>query len=116
MSCILVLEQFVNCLPKDIHKSVLEKHPTSRMEAAKLADEYEVLTRTFKLDAPALSNWQNKFNGNGEWRKSQQNSSNDYVWQPPFRNNNSTSADNADTNSNWRRPNQNKSPPRDSNR
>src|SRR6218665_822186 len=108
------LEQFVNCLPKDIHKSVLERHPTSLMEAAKLADEYEVLTRPFKMDAPELSNWHNKFKGNGEWRKSQQNSSssNDYVWQSPFRNNNSTSADNADTNSNWRRPNQNKSPPR----
>jgi len=112
------LEQFVNCLPKDIHKSVLERHPTSLMEAAKLADEYEVLTRPFKMDAPELSNWHNKFKGNGEWRKSQQNSSssNDYVWQSPFRNNNSTSADHADTNSNWRRPNQNKSPPRDSNR
>src|SRR6218665_3253076 len=112
------LEQFVNCLPKDIRKSVLERHPTSLMEAAKLADEYEVLTRPFKMDAPELSNWHNKFKGNGEWRKSQQNSSssNDYVWQSPFRNNNSTSADNADTNSNWRRPNQNKSPPRDSNR
>src|SRR6218665_649877 len=108
------LEQFVNCLPKDIHKCVLERHPTSLMEAARLADEYEVLTRPFKMDAPELSNWQNKFKGNGEWRKSQQNSSssNDYVWQSPFRNNNSTSADNADTNSNWRRPNQNKSPPR----
>src|SRR6218665_106397 len=110
------LEQFVNCFPKDIHKSVLERHPTSLMEAAKLADEYEVLTRPFKMDAPELSNWHNKFKGNGEWRKSQQNSSssNDYVWQSPFRNNNSTSADNADTNSNWRRPNQNKSPPRNS--
>src|SRR6218665_147307 len=108
------LEQFVNCLPKDIHKCVLERHPTSLMEAAKFADEYEVLTRPFKMDAPELSNWHNKFKGNGEWRKSQQNSSssNDYVWQSPFRNNNSTSADNADTNSNWRRPNQNKSPPR----
>src|SRR6218665_693483 len=108
------LEQFVNCLPKDIHKNVLERHPTSLMEAAKLADEYEVLTRPFKMDAPELSNWHNKFKGNGEWRKSQQNSSssNDYVWQSPFHNNNSTSADNADTNSNWRRPNQNKSPPR----
>src|SRR6218665_1738027 len=48
------LEQFVNCLPKDIHKCVLEKHPTSLMEAAKLADEYEVLTRPFKMDAPEL--------------------------------------------------------------
>src|SRR6218665_3056916 len=110
------LEQFVNCLPKDIHKCVLERHPTSLMEAAKLADEYEVLTRPFKMDASELSNWHNKFKGNGEWRKSQQNSSssNDYVWQSPFRNNNSTSADHADTNSNWRRPNQNKSPPRNS--
>ena len=75
----------------DIHKWVLEKHPTSFMEAAKLADEYEVLTRPFKMDARALSNLQNKFKENGEWRKSQQNSSlsNEYVWQPPFRNNNS---------------------------
>src|SRR6218665_3023547 len=70
------------------------------------------------MDAPELSNWHNKFKGNGEWRKSQQNSSlsNDYVWESPFRNNNSAVADNAYTNSNWRRPNQNKSPPRDSNR
>ena len=45
------LEQFVNCLPLELHRWVVEKHPKTLMEAAKLADEFAILYKPFKVES-----------------------------------------------------------------
>jgi transposase InsO family protein len=47
---VIKLEQFVNCLPVEIHRWVVEKHPKLLVDAAKLADEYAVLYNPFKME------------------------------------------------------------------
>ena len=48
---IIKFEQFVNCMPTEIHRWVIEKKPRTLAEAAKLADEFAILYRPFKLDS-----------------------------------------------------------------
>lgn len=43
-------EQFINCLPVEIHRLVVERHPKLVPDAAILADEYAVLYKTLKLE------------------------------------------------------------------
>src|SRR5688572_13624668 len=47
---VVKLEQFVNCLPTELHRWVIEKKPESLSEAAKLADEFAILYKPFKVD------------------------------------------------------------------
>jgi len=44
------LERFVNCLPVEIHRWVVEKHPKTVVDASRLADEYSVLYKPFKME------------------------------------------------------------------
>src|SRR6218665_345147 len=44
------LEQFMNCLPTEIHRWVVEKRPKIFVDAAKLADEYAVLYKPFHAE------------------------------------------------------------------
>ena len=66
---ILKIEQFITSLPVDIHKWVLERHPVSLMEAVKLADEYSILTRPFKMNSSLVANLRNSGEMNDNWRK-----------------------------------------------
>jgi len=43
-------EQCVNCLPVEIHRWVVEKHPKLVADAARLLDEYAVLYKPFILE------------------------------------------------------------------
>jgi len=47
---VVKLEQFVNCLPVELHRWVVEKHPKTVVDAARLADEYAVLYKPFKME------------------------------------------------------------------
>ena len=47
---VVKLEQFVNCLPTELHRWVIEKKPESLSEAAKLADEFAILYKPFKVE------------------------------------------------------------------
>src|SRR5688572_10985214 len=47
---VVKLEQFVNCLPTELQRWVIEKKPESLSEAAKLADEFAILYKPFKVD------------------------------------------------------------------
>src|SRR5688572_240815 len=47
---VVKLEQFVNCLPTELHRWVIEKKPESLREAAKLADEFAILYKPFKVE------------------------------------------------------------------
>jgi len=47
---VVKLEQFVNCLPIELHRWVVEKHPKTVVDAARLADEYAVLYKPFKME------------------------------------------------------------------
>src|SRR6218665_3214595 len=47
---VVKLEQFVNCLPLELHRWVVEKHPETVVDAARLADEYAVLYKPFKME------------------------------------------------------------------
>ena len=70
---VVKLEQFVDCLPTEIHRWVVEKWPKLLVDAAKLADEYAVLYNPFKLDhmySPKLDHKADKHLDRG---KSQQN-------------------------------------------
>src|SRR6218665_2237423 len=47
---VVKLEQFVNCLPIELHRLVVEKHLKTVVNAARLADEYAVLYKPFKIN------------------------------------------------------------------
>ena len=47
---VVKLEKFTNILPTDLHRWVLEKRPKLLVDAAKLADEYAVLYKPFKVE------------------------------------------------------------------
>ena len=47
---VVKLEQFVNCLPLELHKWIVERKPKFLRQAATLADEYATLYKPFKLD------------------------------------------------------------------
>src|SRR6218665_848336 len=47
---VVKVEQFVNCLPIELHCWVVEKHPKTVVDDARLADEYAVLYKPFKME------------------------------------------------------------------
>ena len=47
---VVKLEQFVNCLPLELHRWVVERKPKTVADAARLADEYAVLYKPFKME------------------------------------------------------------------
>jgi len=44
------LEQFIHCLPPELHKWIVDKHPLTLSAAAKLADEYAVLYKQMPVE------------------------------------------------------------------
>src|ERR1043165_4657999 len=48
------LEQFVNCLPVEIHRWIIDKKPSSLAQASKLADEIAILYKPFPAHASVL--------------------------------------------------------------
>src|ERR1043165_9420846 len=72
------LEQFVHCLPVDLHRWIVERKVSSLTEAARMADEYDLLGKPFKkaFVAPVKfgdQNWGNdtasgkKYAGKHSW-------------------------------------------------
>ena len=57
---VVKLEQFMNCLLTDLHSWVVEKRPKLLVDAAKLADEYAVLYKPFKVEHDNYSKSDNK--------------------------------------------------------
>src|SRR6218665_4016527 len=56
---VVKLEQFVNCLPVELHRWVVEKHPKTVVDAARLADEYAVLYKPFKMEQASTQKLEN---------------------------------------------------------
>lgn len=48
---VVKLEQFVNCLPQDLHRWLVDKKPKDLYSAAKLADEYAVLYKQLPVES-----------------------------------------------------------------
>lgn len=44
------LEQFATALPTDVHSWVIDHNPTNLTDAARIADEYAVLSKPFKVE------------------------------------------------------------------
>src|SRR5678816_2337272 len=88
---VVKLEQFVNCLPTELHRWVIEKKPESLSEAAKLADEFAILYKPFKVETFGGFRGENKVDLNmekGNWGQ--------YSNTPKF--------ENKPWNSDWRAP------------
>src|ERR1700733_5668256 len=50
---VIKIEQFSKCLPNQLHKWIVDKHPKTLLECAKLADEYNILYRAHKVQTPS---------------------------------------------------------------
>src|ERR1043165_753399 len=66
------LEQFVNCLPVEIHRWIIDKKPSTLAQAAKLADEFAVLYMPFPAHASVLRPNEGKRENSGFGRDSSQ--------------------------------------------
>src|SRR6218665_508874 len=47
---VLLIEQFVECLPMELHRSIIEKSPKTLFAAAKFADEFSILYKPLKSE------------------------------------------------------------------
>lgn len=84
---VLKLEQFVTCLPIELHRWVIEKKPKTLAEAAKWADEYAILYNPFRVDS--LGGTQNEtkeeFGATKQnWNQKFQSSSSKLAKKPAF--------------------------------
>jgi hypothetical protein len=89
---VMKLEQFVNCLPTEIHRWVIEKKPETLAEAAKLADEFAILYKPFKMEKYGGSNFEAK----KDWGQDRGNWAQEHSFSSADKRNWAT-----DRNSNW---------------
>ena len=54
---VVKLEQFVNCLPLELHRWVVERKPKTVADAARLADEYAALYKPLRWSKPQTKSW-----------------------------------------------------------